>query len=383
MDVDDLSPAQMKSLLLKCHHEQRPPRGDELCLWKPAVSTRRDTGLFDLMDDDLLTEMLVRLPVKRRILFVKNVCKQFAYLATHRKLFRTLYLVSEPRSLPTHLAEDEDVLLNVTDKVGSWRLFADSLEELFIKIRPEHRRFVHHHPVASVPLCHLKNLVSLSLHGFDNNKHSLSLTKLLMFIDLRKLKKLELGCSIEGDGWSSMLLKAACNLERLELTGLRRLHIDYSDFSKIIDAWWTAHGGVPPLRYLYTEDARIVELSLQRLDLEEVIVDEYGRFRIIKDALTNQWMLSVYWDTCIYKEAERQERLKHLPGVAAHFDNVFWDMLCDFEILLQRVPGLSARMTIQYHEDQCGSVNLMKAKLLDKYPHLTFGTEKIPLPKKY
>ena len=60
--------------------------------------------------------------------------REFAYLATHRKLFRTLYLVREPMSLPRHLADDEDVLLNVTDEVGSWRLFADSLEELCIKL---------------------------------------------------------------------------------------------------------------------------------------------------------------------------------------------------------------------------------------------------------
>eukprot|EP00966_Prymnesium_polylepis_P025131 579854-Prymnesium_polylepis.1 len=44
------------------------------------------------MDDDLLTEMLVHLPIKRRIRFLKNLCKQFAYLVKERKLFGTLYV---------------------------------------------------------------------------------------------------------------------------------------------------------------------------------------------------------------------------------------------------------------------------------------------------
>ena len=359
MDVDDLSPAQMKSLLLKCHNEQRPPRADELCLWKPAVSARRDTGLFDLMDDDLLTEMLVRLPVKRRILFVVNLCKQFAYLATQRKLFRTLYLVREPMSLPRHLAEDEDVLLNVTDEMGSWRLFADSLEELCIA---EQDSSSYQTRVQSVPSCHLKNLVSLTLYDFDNKKHSLTLTKLLMFIDLCKLRELKLGYPLEGNNeWthrSSVLLKATCNLERLEIINLETLHIDGSEFSKILDAWWTAHGGVPPLRYLYTEDVEIVKLSLQRLDLEEVVVVDnvLGRFRITKDALTNQWMLRIYWDEVGFDEDGE---------------------LSDFTTLLQCVPGLSAHVTMPYEHGYQLFVDVMKAKLMEKYPHLTFGTEKI------
>ena len=130
------------------------------------VGEARDTGLFDLMDDDLLTEMLVRLPVKRRILFVINLCKQFAYLATHRKLFRTLYLVREPMSLPKHLADDEDVLLNVTDEVGSWRLFADTLEELFIACYPIDKSLSRTPYEFDKWLDRpLKNLVSLSLIG--------------------------------------------------------------------------------------------------------------------------------------------------------------------------------------------------------------------------
>ena len=357
MEIDDLSPAQMKSLLLKCHNEQRPPRADELCLWKPAMSARRDTGLFDLMDDDLLTEILVRLPVKRRILFVVNVCKQFAYLATQRKLFRTLYLVREPMSLPRHLAEDEDVLLNVTDEMGSWRLFADSLEELCIADKDSSS---YQTRVQSVPSCHLKNLVSLTLYDFDNKKHKLTLTKLLMFIDLCKLRELKLGYPLEGNEWtrrSSVLLKATCNLERLEITDLETLHIDGSEFSKILDAWWTAHGGVPPLRYLCTQNVEIVKLSLQRLDLEDLVVDSVlGRFRITKDALTNQWMLSIYWDLLDFDEDGE---------------------LSDFTTLLQCVPGLSAHVTMPYeHGDQL-FVDVVKAKLMEKYPHLTFGTEKI------
>jgi hypothetical protein len=361
MDIDDLAPAQMKSLLLKCHHEQRPPRADELRLWKPAVAARRDTGLFDLMDDDLLTETLVRLPIKRRILFVINLCKQFAYLATHRKLFRTLYLVREPMSLPRDLADDEDVLLNVTDEVGSWRLFADSLEELCIQLCIADKASSSHQTrVQSVPSCHLKNLVSLTLYDFDNKKHSLTFTKLLMFIDLCKLRELKLRWALEGNEWtrrSSLLLKAACNLERLEITDLGTLHIDGSEFSKILDAWWTAHGGVPPLRYLCTENVDIVKLSLQRLDLEEVVVDNVlGRFRITKDALTNQWMLSIYWDEVVFDEDGE---------------------LSDLTTLLQCVPGLSAHVTMPYEPGYQLFVDVMKAMLMEKYPHLTFVTEKI------
>ena len=140
----------------------------------------------------------------------------------------------------------------------------------------------------------------MTLYDFDNKKHKLTLTKLLMFIDLCKLRELKLGYPLEGNEWtrrSSVLLKATCNLERLEITDLETLHIDGSEFSKILDAWWTAHGGVPPLRYLCTQNVEIVKLSLQRLDLEELVVDSVlGRFRITKDALTNQWMLSIYWD---------------------------------------------------------------------------------------
>ena len=77
-------------------------------------------------------------------------------------------------------------------------------------------------------------------------------------------------------------------------------------------------------------------------------------------------------------------------------DALYYNLHCvlitppDFTTLLQFSPGLSVHVTIQHDPYQCRFWNRYKglvAKLLDyilgKYPHLTFGTEKIPLPKKY
>jgi hypothetical protein len=393
MDIDDLSPAHMKSLLLKCHNEQRPPRADELRLWKPAVSARHDTGLFDLMDDDLLTETLVRLPIKRRILFVTNLSKQFAYLVKERKLFRTLYLVRKPMSLPRHLVEDEDVLLNVTDKVGSWRLFADSLEELFIACDPIDKSLSRTPDEFDKWLDRpLKNLVSLSLIGVH-------VKKVTPFIDPIKLKVLKLRfvkCGPEindvryahdrsyrseriklldaADAYersyaseAEKLLKAACNLERLTV----RFYI--REFPKILDSWWTAHGGVPPLRYLCTQNTGMVKLSLQRLDLEELVAISHtiGRCRITKGAHPNQWTLSVTLPNLDPLQVQFYQLLQQDTG-----DDLNW-MLMAFTTLLQCIPGLSAHVTVRYYEQVQCFVDPMKAKLLDRFPHLTFATEKI------
>ena len=118
-----------------------------------------------------------------------NLCKQFAYLATHRKLFRTLYLSPHPihQICPRCWPDDEDVLLNVTDKVASWRLSQtpSRYEELFIlydflKSRTPHEFF----KWLDRPL---KNLVSLSLIGGP-----VHVKEVTPFIDPIKLKVLDI-----------------------------------------------------------------------------------------------------------------------------------------------------------------------------------------------
>jgi|EP00966_Prymnesium_polylepis_P194092 hypothetical protein len=117
-----------------------------------------------------------------------------------------------------------------------------------------------------LPSCHLKNLVSLSLDHFQGYY---DVGDLIMFIDLSKLKELKL---IHNECVQRVLLRAACNLERLVVDPV---HFIAADVSEDIDSWCATHGGVPPLRYLHiggdahiTKD--IVKSSLQRLNLEQV-----------------------------------------------------------------------------------------------------------------
>ena len=96
MDVSKLTRAQVEHILLTCHREQRAPTSSELCVPTPkklAVSytaERTAVGRFHLLDDDTLTEVMTRLPIKARIIFVKSLCKQFAGVAYERKVFNKL-----------------------------------------------------------------------------------------------------------------------------------------------------------------------------------------------------------------------------------------------------------------------------------------------------
>ena len=74
--VHKLTRAQMQELLLTCFQEGRPPSADELTVRtakRVAYATARSgTGLFETLDDDTLTEVLRRLPMKMRIAFARS-----------------------------------------------------------------------------------------------------------------------------------------------------------------------------------------------------------------------------------------------------------------------------------------------------------------------
>ena len=71
---------QMATLLQVCYNEQRVPTIDELHppsakKVRVAYTTERTgTGLFDLLDDDALAEVLFGLPIQKRIVFAKRLC---------------------------------------------------------------------------------------------------------------------------------------------------------------------------------------------------------------------------------------------------------------------------------------------------------------------
>ena len=252
---------QMASLILTCYDEQRAPMLSELHATEPKkckvayTSERTGTGLFDLLDDDALAEVLFRLPIQQRIVSAKRLCKQFASVAHGHKVFKALYV-----SPDEHVNDTKEEANNLLNTVGNWRfLTKDSCETQIkeLKLRESCGR-----TVEVPPKNHLQSLTKLSLH----NVSATMLKRVRQSVDASKLKDLNV-FSVKGTNELNALLKQSSSLERLSLCDIPPL-----DMAKIIDAWRESHGGYPPLRSLSIDTLghRVMMHDLETLDLEEI-----------------------------------------------------------------------------------------------------------------
>ena len=237
--------------------ETDPEPKEELCIPSPKktrvtyTSERTDTGLFDILDDDMLAELLSRLPVKMRIVFAKSLCKQFAAVAYTHKVFKALCLSPYNRVCDTKEVQDKTLIT-----VGNWSfLGATQIEELSIR---EQRG----QAVDLPPAENLKGLSKLAL----SHVNAPTVKKLNKTIDASKLKELDVKW-VNGVNDTIALLTKSHSLERLTLVQ------DFSqDFklSKTVDAWRKVHDGFPPLRYLSLDSRKVGLKDLEKLDLEEL-----------------------------------------------------------------------------------------------------------------
>ena len=117
-----LTRAQMEKLLSDCFKEQRPPTIHELCIPMPKkcrISYKTDrtgTGLFDILDDDTLAEVLFRVPIGMRIVFAKSLCKQVAALAHEHKVFKAMYI----SPCGGYHGDSNETANNMLRTVGNW-----------------------------------------------------------------------------------------------------------------------------------------------------------------------------------------------------------------------------------------------------------------------
>ena len=267
-----LTRAQMEKLLSDCFKEQRAPTIHELCIpmfKKCRISYKTDrtgTGLFDILDDDTLAEVLFRLPIGMRIVFAKSLCKQFAALAHEHKVFKAMYI----SPCGGHHGDSNETANNMLRTVGNWSFLTmgsrsispspsmtvdSQIEEL--KLHEGRGR-----TVDLPPTLHLQCLTKLTL-----SCTSAPTMKLVhMRIDASKLKELTLS-DVKGTNDSIALLKASRNLERLSLCALPCF-----DMSKIIDDWCKVHKGFPPLRFLSIDSLgrHMTMRDLEKLDLDEM-----------------------------------------------------------------------------------------------------------------
>ena len=252
---------QMATLLHACYNEQRAPMMDELHAptnkkFKVAYTAERTgTGLFDLLDNDALAEVLFRLPIQQRIVFAKRLCKQFAGVAHEHKVFKALCV-----SPFGHINDTKEEANNSLYIVGNWRfLTKDSYETQIeeLKLRESHGR-----TVEVPPKNHLQRLTKLSLQHVS----ATMLKRVRQSIDASKLKELHV-FGVKGANDLMALLKQSTALERLSLFDIPPL-----DISKIIDAWREVHGGYPPLRSLSigTLGHKVMMHDLEKLDLDEI-----------------------------------------------------------------------------------------------------------------
>lgn len=259
LTLGKLSREDMGKLLQDCYREQRVPKKEELCIPTPKktrvtyTSERTGTGLFDILDDDMLAELLSRLPMKMRIVFSKSLCKQFAAVAYTHKVFKALRL-----SPYNSVCDTKEVQEKTLITVGNWSfLGATQIEELSIR---EQRG----QAVDLPPAENLKGLTKLAL----SHVNAPTVKKLNKTIDASKLKELDVKW-VNGVNDMIALLTKSHSLERLNI--VQNFSHDYK-LSKIIDAWCKVNCGFPPLRYLSLDGIKhkVGLKDLEKLDLEEL-----------------------------------------------------------------------------------------------------------------
>ena len=257
LTLGKLSREDMGKLLQDCYREQRVPKKEELCIPTPKktrvtyTSERTGTGLFDILDDDMLAELLSRLPMKIRIVFAKSLCKQFAAVAYTHKVFKALCLSPYNRVCDTKEVQDKTLIT-----VGNWNFLGDTqIEELSIR---EQRG----QAVDLPPAENLKGVTKLAL----SHVNAPTVKKLNKTIDASKLKELDVKW-VNGVNDTIALLTKSHSLERLTL--VQNFSHDYK-LPNIINGWRTVHHGFPPLRYLSLDSNRVGLKDLEKLDLEEL-----------------------------------------------------------------------------------------------------------------
>eukprot|EP00966_Prymnesium_polylepis_P324117 7380208-Prymnesium_polylepis.1 len=239
--------ATMEQLLIACHKEGRAPTTDELHPPEPKrmrasdPAERTDTGRFDTIDDDCLVEILRRVPIKSRILFVRNLCKQFDEFARERKFCASLRIATEEKH-------------NTLRTVGNWRFLSGcQIESLSIR---ECRSFYANVP----PKEYMQLLTSLQLRLTGAN----TVKRVTQSIDPSKLTSLEVN-DVKAMKAVTALLQQACHLKRLTLVCVGAL-----DFTTIIDAWRGKHDALRHLSVI--GGIKMTMRDLERLDLEELKV---------------------------------------------------------------------------------------------------------------
>ena len=268
-----LTRAQMEKLLSDCFKEQRPPTIHELCIPMPKkcrISYKTDrtgTGLFDILDDYTLAEVLFRVPIGMRIVFAKSLCKQVAALAHEHKVFKAMY-ISPCGGQHGDSNEMKNIMLRT---VGNWsflnmcsRSISPSLS-MTVDSQIEEFKLLEGlgRTVDLPPALHLQCLTKLMLSCTS----APTMKNVRMRIDASKLKELTLS-NVKGTNDSIALLKASRNLERLSICGLTCF-----DMSKIVDDWCKVHKGFPPLRFLSIDSLgrrHMTMHDLEKLDLDEM-----------------------------------------------------------------------------------------------------------------
>ena len=238
-----LSRRQLMALSHVCFQEQRPPRISDFKRRtpnRPGVRNHTDrtsTGLFDMLGDDTLAEVLKRLPLVTRVRFSVCVCKQFTRVASTFKVFEELDVSSDYKL-------QWDFLRLCSRDV--------CVKELTLR---EKRACRVEMPSAG----HLSHLKCLKLHDVKAS----TLSWLRQNIPIDRLQEMEVftrECSVQ----LTTILKRSNNLERLFI---------YSSYvskrlPEVFHKWRLHHGGYPPLSCLqcHVFDSYLLEL----LDLREL-----------------------------------------------------------------------------------------------------------------
>ena len=242
----------MCELLRLCLTEQRPPRKDELEL-PPLprvvyVSDRSGTGIFDMLGDDVVVEVMLGLPMRTRILFSRSLCKQFACLAEEHKVFQQI-------TLCTHADSTDPSFLSTEG--ANWA-FLQSIAIDQLRVRETRGVRVRLPPAPAVRLTKLVVDTACAPTMFN----------IVKLVDGSRLRELKMGSSPRKH--AARLLKKATHLERLDIANA---DLYCEDFYTAVAAWRHAHGGFPPLAYInvgYLLGHAVKLQALAQLDIEEL-----------------------------------------------------------------------------------------------------------------
>jgi len=294
----------MAQLLQLCSREQRAPRDDELYNQNTKkcrityTTERIGTGCFDRLDDDTLAEVLFRLPMQSRIVFVNGICKQFVDVAHRHRVFKAMHV-----SRSGHINDTSEEVNNRLPSVRDWRFLCDTqIEDLKLLGRSM---------IDVPPKSNLQGLVKLSLHSLV----ALTVRYMRLNIDASKLKDLSLSCLKCGNDVIALLTKSN-RLERLTM----RCDLPRLTMSKIIDEWRKASDGFPPLRFLSIDyiGLDVTMQDVEKLDLEELHC-QYIHDSIEKADFPSMRTLCVSFSDYEAKEAKKIPLMKKLvmscPGL--------------------------------------------------------------------